>query len=272
MPIRVACAGDSLTKADVSADYLAILRQRFAGEGYVFTNHGVNADHAYNLRMRLAPIIAEQPDFVTVLIGTNDARVTLSDKDLRAAIKAKQLPRKPTPQWYRESLTAVVDILQQQTDADIAVLSLPTMGEELGSAPVARAGEYSAIACDVAAAAGVAYLPLYEHQLEYLRAQRRTPGMRFQTGRRPSATAAIQHFVLRRSFDAISARRGLQLTTDGIHQNTRGATMIADLITEHLRPADDDGCDAGLVTDISSPALHPTFRVQSARRSVVHGR
>lgn len=90
-PIRVACAGDSLTKADVSTDYLAILRRRFAEPHYVFTNHGVNADHAYNLRMRLDPIIAEQPDVVTVLIGTNDARVTLSDKDLRAAVKTKRL-------------------------------------------------------------------------------------------------------------------------------------------------------------------------------------
>ena len=233
-PIRVACAGDSLTKADVSMDYLAMLRERFAGRDHVFTNHGVNADHAYNLRMRLEPIIAEHPDVVTVLIGTNDARVTLSDKDLRAAIKAKHLPRAPTPQWYRENLTAVVGILRQRTDADIAVLSLPTMGEELGSVPVTRAGEFSAIAREVATATGVSYLPLYERQLEFLAARRRTPGTRFRTGRRPSATAAIQHFVLRRSFDTISARRGLQLTTDGIHQNTRGATMIADVITEHL--------------------------------------
>jgi lysophospholipase L1-like esterase len=234
VPVRVACLGDSLTKADVSADYPAMLRLRYAGQNYEFTNHGVNADHAYNLRMRLEPIIAEQPDFVTVLIGTNDARVTLSDKDLRAAVKAKKLPRTPTRQAYREDLTAVVGTLQQRTDADIAVLSLPTMGEELGSTPMLRAGEYSAIARDVATAAGVAYLPLYERQLEYLESRQRTPGTRFRTGRLPSATAAMQHFVLRRSFDAISAGRGLQLTTDGIHQNTRGATMIADLITEHL--------------------------------------
>jgi hypothetical protein len=48
------------------------------------------------------------------------------------------------------------------------------------------------------------------------------------------ATAATQHFVLRRSFDSISGRRGLQLTTDFMHQNTRGAAMIADLIEQFL--------------------------------------
>jgi hypothetical protein len=61
------------------------------------------------------------------------------------------------------------------------------------------------------------------------------PGIRFRDGRVLSATAAMQHFVLRRSFDSISRRRGLRLTTDLIHQNTRGATMIADLITEFLK-------------------------------------
>lgn len=233
-PIRIACAGDSLTKADVSADYPAMLRQRFAARDYVFTNHGVNADHAYNLRMRLDPIIAGRPDVVIVLIGTNDARVTLSDKDLRAAVKSKHLPQNPTPEWYRENLTGIAETLQQQTAADIALLSLPTMGEELGSEPLTRAGEYSAIAREVATASGVSYLPLYERQVEYLRAQGRTPGTRYRTGRLPSATAAIQHFVLRRSFDAISAGRGLQLNTDGIHQNSRGAAMIADLVAEYL--------------------------------------
>jgi hypothetical protein len=34
--------------------------------------------------------------------------------------------------------------------------------------------------------------------------------------------------------DSISRGRGLRLTTDLIHQNTRGATMIADLIEEFL--------------------------------------
>jgi lysophospholipase L1-like esterase len=40
--------------------------------------------------------------------------------------------------------------------------------------------------------------------------------------------------MLRRSFDGISRRRGLQLTTDLIHQNTSGAAMIADLIEQFL--------------------------------------
>jgi hypothetical protein len=47
--------------------------------------------------------------------------------------------------------------------------------------------------------------------------------------------------VLRRSFDSISRGRGLQLTTDLIHQNTRGATMITDLIDAFLQRTKPEG-------------------------------
>jgi hypothetical protein len=36
--------------------------------------------------------------------------------------------------------------------------------------------------------------------------------------------------VLRRSHDDISRRRGLELTTDHVHQNRRGAGLIAEVI------------------------------------------
>lgn len=43
--------------------------------------------------------------------------------------------------------------------------------------------------------------------------------------------------VLRRQLDTISRRRELLLTTDHIHQNSRGAGMIADVIDEQLLQA-----------------------------------
>jgi hypothetical protein len=146
----------------------------------------------------------------------------------------KKLPRRPTIEWYRECLTAIVERLARETSADIALMSLPVLGEELGSPSVLRAGDYSAVVKDVAETHNVAYLSLYERQIAYLTAGGFTPGTGFRDGRVLSAGAAIQHFVLGRSLDSISRRRGLRLTTDLIHQNTTGATMIADLVEEFL--------------------------------------
>ena len=236
-PRHVVCLGDSLTSGQVSVDYVEMLATRHIGP-VTFTNAGVNGDLAFNVLQRLDSVIDMQPDVVSVLIGTNDANASLSEKNVRMMTRMKKLPTRPTIEWYRENLTAIVDRLTSETSARVALLSLPVLGEELGSPSVQRSTEYSAVAKEIADARNVTYLGLHERQVAYLTAGRHTPGIRFRDGRLLSASAATQHFVLRRSFDSISRRRDLQLTTDFIHQNTRGATMIADLVADFLQQAD----------------------------------
>jgi lysophospholipase L1-like esterase len=233
-PLRVVCVGCSITRGQVSVDYVELLRQRFRAEPYTFINRGVNYDLAYNVLIRLDQVIADEPDVVTVLVGTNDANATLGESNRRLVTWLKRLPTRPTPEWYRDSLTAIVQRLQHHTRARIALLSLPVIGEDLDSTPLLRAGEYSTIVREVAGANGVAYLPLYERQLDRLRAHNRPPGTHYKAGLMLSSTASTQHFMLGRSFDDIAARRGLRLTTDTIHQNSTGAGVIADLIEQHL--------------------------------------
>jgi hypothetical protein len=171
---------------------------------------------------------------VSVLIGTNDANASLSEKNIRMMTRMKKLPKRPTIAWYSENLAAIVDRLATETSARIALLSLPVLGEELGSESVRRSADYSAVVKEIARTRKVTYLPLHERQVACLTASGSTPGTPFRDGRILSASAATQHFMLRRSFDGISRRRGLRLTTDLIHQNTSGATMIADLIEQFL--------------------------------------
>jgi lysophospholipase L1-like esterase len=238
---HVVCLGDSLTSGQVSVDYVKMLAARHNGGHARFTNAGVNGDLAYNVLQRLDSVIDPQPDVVSVLIGTNDANASLSEKNVRMMTRMKKLPTRPTIGWYRENLTAIVDRLTAETSARIALLSLPALGEELGSPSVQRSTDYSAVVKEIADAHNVTYLALNELQLAHLTAGASTPGIQFRDGRLLSASAATQHFVLRRSFDSISRSRGLQLTTDLIHQNTRGATMIADLIDEFLQYAKPEG-------------------------------
>lgn len=232
---HVVCLGDSLTRGQVSVDFVKMLGARAIGQHVRVTNAGVNGDLAYNVLQRLDLVVALQPDVVSVLVGTNDANASLSEKNVRMMTRMKKLPRRPTIEWYHDNLAAIVGRLMRETSAEIALMSLPVLGEELGSASVRRAADYSAVVKDVAGKHNVGYLGLYERQIAYLTAGGFTPGIRFRDGRVLSATAAIQHFVLRRSLDSISRGRGLQLTTDLIHQNTRGATMIADLIEDFLK-------------------------------------
>ncbi|MFB9628052.1 SGNH/GDSL hydrolase family protein [Nonomuraea helvata] len=220
--------GDSITRAQVSADYVTMLRTRLPEANVI--NAGVNYEPSSETVKRLDDIVSQDPDVVTVLIGTNDANFTLSPKLATTLRKRWKLSADPTPESYAANLTTIARRLQDQTMARVALLSLPVIGEDLGSGPVRRAAEYSEIVRRVAADQGVTYLPLNERMTAYLEEQGRRPGTHYRAEGRLAQTAAIQHFLLGRSLDAISRSRGLQLTTDTVHLNGRGAGMIADLI------------------------------------------
>ena len=104
---QVVALGDSITRAQVSADYVNMLQERTAGRRFEFTNADVNGELAYNVLGRLNAIVARQPDVVTVLVGTNDANASLSEKNIRMFMRMKKLPVRPTIGWYRENLTAI---------------------------------------------------------------------------------------------------------------------------------------------------------------------
>lgn len=92
-----------------------MLEQRFAADRFTFTNAGVNGDLAYNALQRLDSVIRLRPDVVTVLLGTNDANASLTERNVRMFTRMKTLPTRPTIDWFRESLTAIVDRLTTET-------------------------------------------------------------------------------------------------------------------------------------------------------------
>jgi lysophospholipase L1-like esterase len=233
-PLKVVCIGDSITRGQVSTDYVDLLRKRRHAVPTTFLNAGVNYDLAYSVRCRLDDVVAHRPDVVCVLVGTNDANATLGESNRRLVTLLKRPPAPPTAGRFREDLTAIVRELRERTDARLGLLSLPVIGEDLDSTPLRRSTEYSATVREIATENNVGYLPLHERQVDYLRTRQQPPRTHYRAGLGLASRASIQHFVLRRTLDDISARRGLSLTTDTIHQNTRGATLIADVITEFL--------------------------------------
>jgi GDSL-like Lipase/Acylhydrolase family len=70
----VVCAGDSLTHASLSADYVSRLRQRLSSHAYEIVNAGLNGNESTDLLRRIPDIVRCKPDAVSVLIGSNDVR------------------------------------------------------------------------------------------------------------------------------------------------------------------------------------------------------
>lgn len=230
--MKIVCAGDSITRGQVSADYVAMLREALPDATVV--NAGVNLELSSGLRSRLDAVTAEKPHVVCVLTGTNNVRYALDSNDAARLRRRWQLTESPSLASYREDLRDIARRLRE-TASRVAFLSLPVIGEVLDSEPVRRVAEYSDVVREVAAELQIGYLPLHERMVAFLEDHPAVPKTRFRPGRFLVATAALQHLLLRRSFDAISRSRGLQLTTDTIHLNHRGAGMIAELVSEWVR-------------------------------------
>jgi lysophospholipase L1-like esterase len=230
MTIRISCVGDSITRAQHSVDYLRLLAGRHRPGELSPQRFGVNRDFAYNVLQRLDEVVATPADVITVLIGTNDARASLPGYPVDKVMRSKHLPVRPSAAWFQECLGKIVERLTSETDAAIGLLSLPVLGQDPEAAPARASKEYSRMIAEIAQRHGVAYLPLHERQIEEI--HRETPAeVRYE-----ELTAAgflgtvFQRKLLRRSLDTISRRRGLLLTTDHIHQNSRGAALIAEVI------------------------------------------
>ena len=227
----VVCVGNSITHGQVSYNYVNILSERLSVDGYQFVNAGINGNLAYNVVNRLDKIIGCDPDYVTVLIGTNDANASLSEKNSARYIKDMALPEKPNAEFFRKNVKELISQLKKRTNAKIAILSLPPIGEDINHIAYQRTKEYSGIILDVAQENNVDYLPLHENITEYLLAEGHHPRLSYDNGfRRIMIRGIFSHFLLRTSFHKIATNNGFLIVTDFLHLNHRGAKMVADLI------------------------------------------
>ena len=231
----VVCLGASMVRGQVSYNFVNLLDQRMTEDGFQFINAGVAGDQAYNVLMRLDSVIDYQPDFVIILVGTNDVTATLSPTLARISRLTRRFPQPPSAEFYKYNMLRIINTLKERTSAKIALVSLPVLGEDLESIPNQRIKDYNALLKEVADEKQVGYLPVYELQEEYLGKVQHDSGRPYESGGMLSIKALARHYLLRQSFDEISRKHHFLLVTDGIHMNSRGATFIADEIEAFLR-------------------------------------
>ena len=234
----VVCFGASLTAGTVSFNYLDLLGERRSLAGFQFLNHGVNGDLAWNGLERLDRVIAERPDFVAILIGTNDVNATLSERNLRQYKAFNHLPTEPTLTWYECNLGTIVQRLKHETHARLALLSLAVIGEDLEHEANRKIELYNDVIRRVARKENLAYLPLHERIVAYLHEHEGEraelpPRLEYGDGLHNTGNALALH-ATGLSWDEVSRRNGLLVTTDCLHLNSVGAAMIADLIEAWL--------------------------------------
>ena len=226
------CAGDSITHGFMSANYVRMLMDDLGPRGYEFVNAGISGDLAFNLLPRLDDVVGCRPDVVTVLIGTNDAAAHIDEKWRLSYMRHQRLPQTPTLDWYRTTLLEIVRRLKADTCAQIALLEIPPIGENLQSVHNHWVERHNQAIRDVGAVTGVRVLEVHGRLVALL-----PPGRRpapFDGSKKLMARALAGKFLGHKSWNDISSKNNLTILTDQIHLNEVGARVVAELIEEFL--------------------------------------
>jgi lysophospholipase L1-like esterase len=231
----VVCLGASIVQGVVSSNFVDLLSDRMGDAGFIFVNRGVAGYQSYNILAGLDTIIELQPDFVVILVGTNDVTAALNPEISRLARLTNRTPQPPSKQFYYDNMLRIVRTLKEKTSAKIAIASIPVLGEDLESVSNRLIREYNTLIKEISTEEQAGYLSVYERQAEYLKANLNTAGRPFKGGIISSIELLVRHFIFGQSFDVISAKKGYLLVTDGMHLNSHGAAIIADEVEYFLR-------------------------------------
>jgi lysophospholipase L1-like esterase len=223
----VAVIGASIVRGRASVDFVRMLREEHLD--LAFVNGGVNGRVCWEMLQDMNRVMACDPAFAVILVGTNDVQATLSDEARDMTRRSKGLPRNPSPEWFGDCLLAVVNRLQT-AGTHVAVCSLPPLGQDLDSPANDAVRTFNAVIREVADATGATYLPVHERMAEVIVATGREEGPAYTGSWRPGLESLVGHFTLGRSYDDIAQRAGFLLSPDGVHLDTAGARIVANLV------------------------------------------
>lgn len=232
----VTCIGDSITHANMGVSFVELLEKWF-GTSWFFFNAGVNARLTYTVLEQLDEIIASQPSYITLLIGTNDVNACMSEASLRTYWDIGRIPRgtRPSYETFKTNYTQIVERLTRETTAKIALISLPVMSENLAETANQRADQYSQFIKSLALEKGLAYLPVRERMKEFLERHPKQIRHGFNKTDALIRINMVRHYLLGQSWDKIAMRLGHDLTHDHLHLTTRGAAIIASEVERFLK-------------------------------------
>ncbi|RYU93280.1 SGNH/GDSL hydrolase family protein [Emticicia agri] len=231
------CFGDSITHGNVSYNWVSDVG-KLLHELQVL-NAGINSDLTFSLLKRIDDVIACQPDFITILIGTNDVNATMK-KDLEDSYKQTgRIPEniKPDFESFKKNYQEIILRLKQNTHARIALLSLPIIGEDLNHEVNKKADKYSEFIKELAHTQQLTYLPLREKQKAYLLAHVKPLKYTFEETYKLLILSIINHFFLGKDWDYITQKHGYQLTPDNIHLNSISGGMVRELVKNFITTA-----------------------------------
>ena len=236
----VVCCGDSITHGHIGYDWVGSLRKKDNSKVYI--NAGINADLTWNLNQRIDDILKHNPDYVTILIGTNDVIGSQPVKLLQDYyIETKGLPKIPTKDWFEEQIEVFIKTIKNETSAKIAITTLPWLGERKDDPIINEIRHFNVIIKNLAIKYDLTLLDLFKKLEENIEENNnRTnfdvsiPYTTSEIRRLRGLRAVILYYVFGWSWNDIGKKYNLQFLCDHIHLNERGGYIMEDLVRKFL--------------------------------------
>ena len=229
----VVCCGDSITHGHIGYDWVSSLRDK--DDSKIYINAGINADLTWNLNQRLDDIIKHNPDYITILIGTNDAIGSQPVKLIQDYfIQTKNLPQVPSIEWFEEQIEIFVDKIKKNTSAKIAITTLPWLGEQGDVSIISVIKNHNKIIKRIALKYNLSILDLFSKFKEQISSSNSVPYTTSELRRLRGLRAVILHYVFGWSWTKIGEKYKLQLLCDHIHLNEKGGNLMEQLAKEFL--------------------------------------
>ncbi len=248
---RIPCLvfiGDSITHQRVSGEFCRMVASDLGSSTTVVTCAQNSLASETVAQERVHHAIACRPDFVCVMIGTNDIR-GVYNKEWGAKTRSTfGLEHQLSYERFAEHLTSIVATLLAHTAAQIALCTLPFMGEDLDNAAnqcVAQANDCIKQTvvniCEQSPENQSRLVLLDTNQaltdvlLKTTTPEQRRKALKIDDFSSVAFSLAFRSKLLGQSYDHIGACFGLSLTCDALHLNDKGAMLVAGLVLKWIK-------------------------------------
>lgn len=229
----VVCCGDSITHGHIGYDWVSSLRN--IDKSKVYINAGINADLTWNLNQRIHDITKHDPDYVTILIGTNDAIGSQKIKHIQDYyVSTKGLPRLPHIDWYASELENFIIDIQSKTNAKIAISTLSWLGEQSEAEIIKVVRSHNNIIRDLSAKYNLKLIDLFKEFDQIIDINNSVPYTTTEWRRLRGLRAVILHYVFGWSWNRIGRKYKLKLLCDHIHLNEKAGVMLEELMKDFI--------------------------------------
>ncbi|TGL55704.1 SGNH/GDSL hydrolase family protein [Leptospira kemamanensis] len=231
---KIVFLGDSITHGRVSYDYVESIRKHPKLNDALVVNEGINSRLTVQIIEQLDSVVSLQPDFVFILIGTNDLKATLSKKEYDRYASLWNLKDPASEESFVQNLTKIVTRIKKETKAKLILFSPPILGEDPNSLPFLRSKRFAELTKEVSKKENVLYKPLHEtltSRLSSINFHKKTPYIQNTWS---MYWTILKYYSTTYSWNDLGDANGYYYLTDAIHLNERGGQIIEKMILETL--------------------------------------